>query len=244
MLVVFVDRTDAAKQLAEKLLWLKDTVQELRKYYYNGNDDDNPLVILAIPRGGVVIGDVLSNRLGAKLDLVVSRKIGAPSDPELAIGAVMPDGTCFLNASRIEALQVPQQYIAAQTQEQMKEIDRRLVSYRGRRGYNNELEDKIVVLVDDGIATGSTIYAAAQWVKAHKCSQLVIAVPVGPKETIEKLKKVADMVIVIDAPMSFQAVGEFYQDFRQVTDDEVKTIMLRHGYKPADYRENSQNDKS
>ena len=209
----------------------------MRKYYYNNDDDDNPLVILAIPRGGVVIGDIISDRLGAKLDLVVSRKIGAPFNPELAIGAVMPDGTCFLNASRVEALRVTQQYIAAQTAEQMKEIDRRLVSYRGRRGYNNELEDKIVILVDDGVATGSTIYAAAQWVKAQKCEQLVIAVPVGPKEIIEKLKEVADMVVVIDAPTSFQAAGEFYQDFSQVTDDEVKTIMRRHGYKPADYRE-------
>ena len=233
-ILLFVGRTDAAKQLAEKLLWLRDAVQELRKYYYN---NDNPLVILAIPRGGVVIGDVISARLGAKLDLVVSRKIGAPFNPELAIGAVMPDGTCFLNASTVEALQVPQQYIAAQIEKQMKEIDRRLVSYRGRRGYNNELEDKTVILVDDGIATGSTIYAAAQWVKAQKCSQLVIAVPVGPKETIERLREVADIVIVIDAPKSFQAVGEFYQDFSQVTDDEVKTIMCRHGYKPADYRE-------
>lgn len=232
---MFVDRTDAAKQLAEKLFWLRDAVQELRNYYYN--NDDNPLVILAIPRGGVVIGDVISDRLSAKLDLVVSRKIGAPFDAELAIGAVMPDGTCFLNASRVEALQVPQQYIAAQTEKQMKEIDRRLVSYRGRRGYNNELEDKIVILVDDGIATGSTIYAAAQWAKAQKCSQLIIAVPVGPKETIEKLKEVADKVVVMDAPTSFQAVGEFYQDFNQVEDDEVKTIMRKHGYKPADYRE-------
>ena len=231
---MFVDRTGAAKQLAEKLLWLKDAAQKLRKYYYN---NDNPLIILAIPRGRVVIGDVISDRLEAKLDLIVPRKIGAPFDPELAIGAVMPDGTCFLNTSRVEALQVPQRYIAAQTEEQMKEIDRRLLSYRGRRGYNNELEDKIVILVDDGIATGSTIYAAAQWIKAQKCSQLVIAVPVGPKETIEKLKEVADMVIVIDAPRSFQAVGEFYQDFSQVTDDEVKDIMLRHGYKPADYKE-------
>lgn len=231
--LLFVDRNDAAKQLAEKLLWLRDVAQELRKYYYDGN----PLVILAIPRGGVVVGDVISDLLGAKLDLVVSRKIGAPFNSELAIGAVMPDGTCFLNASRVKTLQVPQQYIAAQTEKQMKEIDRRLVSYRGRRGYNNELEGKIIILVDDGIATGSTIYAAAQWVKAQKCEQLIIAVPVGPKEIIEKLKEVADMVVVIDAPTSFQAVGEFYQDFSQVTDDEVKTIMRRHGYKPADYRE-------
>jgi putative phosphoribosyl transferase len=229
-MLLFADRTDAAKQLAEKLLWLRDAAQELRKYYYGGN----PVVILAIPRGGVVIGDVISDRLGAKLDLVVSRKIGAPSNPEMAIGAVMPDGTCFLNARSAEALQIPQRYIAAQTEEQMKEIDRRLLSYRGHRNYDSELQEKIVILVDDGIATGSTIYAATQWIKAQKCAQLIIAIPVGPKETIEKLKEVADMVVVIDAPTSFQAVGEFYQDFSEVTDDEVKAIMRKHGYRPLD----------
>jgi predicted phosphoribosyltransferase len=150
----------------------------------------------------------------------------------------MPDGACFLNAGTVEAFQIPEQYIATQVEEQMKEISRRLEVYRGHKEeYDNKLEGKIVILVDDGVATGLTIYAAAQWVKAQKCRQLVIAVPVGPKETIEKLKEVADIVAVIDAPVSFQAIGEFYQDFSQVTDDDVKAIMRRHGYKPADYRE-------
>jgi putative phosphoribosyl transferase len=108
----------------------------------------------------------------------------------------MPDGACFLNAGTVEAFQVPQQYIAAQAEEQMKEITRRMEVYRGyNEEYDNKLEDKIVILVDDGIATGSTIYASAQWVKAQKCRQLVIAVPVGPKETIEKLREVADTVV-------------------------------------------------
>jgi putative phosphoribosyl transferase len=186
----------------------------------------------------VVIGDIIASSIGAKLDIVVSRKIGAPFNPEFAIGAVMPDGACFLNAGTVEAFQIPEQYIATQVEEQMKEISRRLEVYRGHKEeYDNKLEGKIVILVDDGVATGLTIYAAAQWVKAQKCRQLVIAVPVGPKETIEKLKEVADMVVVIDAPVSFQAIGEFYQDFSQVTDDDVKAIMRRHGYKPADYRE-------
>jgi putative phosphoribosyl transferase len=186
----------------------------------------------------VVIGDIIASSIGAKLDIVVSRKIGAPFNPEFAIGAVMPDGACFLNAGTVEAFQIPEQYIATQVEEQMKEISRRLEVYRGHKEeYDNKLEGKIVILVDDGVATGLTIYAAAQWVKAQKCRQLVIAVPVGPKETIEKLKEVADMVVVIDAPVSFQAIGEFYQDFSQVTDDEVKAIMRRHGYNPADYRE-------
>jgi putative phosphoribosyl transferase len=229
---LFADRSDAGRQLAEKLLWVREEAKEI-----NGHESGNLIVVLAIPRGGMVIGDIIASSIEAKLDIVVSRKIGAPFNPEFAIGAVMPDGACFLNAGTVKAFQVPEQYIAAQVEEQMKEIRRRLEVYRGHKEYDNKLEGKIVVLVDDGIATGLTIFAAAQWVKAHKCSQLVIAVPVGPKETIEKLKKVADIVIVIDAPMSFQAVGEFYQDFSQVTDDEVKTIMRRHGYKPVDYNE-------
>jgi predicted phosphoribosyltransferase len=157
----------------------------------------------------VVIGDIIASSIGAKLDIVVSRKIGAQFNPEFAIGAVMPDGACFLKAGTVEALQVPEQYIAAQVEEHTNEIRRRLEVYRGHKEYDNKLEGKIVILVDDGIATGLTIFAAAQWVKAQKCKQLVIAVPVGPKETIKKLKKFADTVVVIDAPMSFRAVGEF-----------------------------------
>jgi putative phosphoribosyl transferase len=226
--VVFADRNDAGTELAKKLLWVKNIAKD--------NVANNVVVVLAIPRGGVVIGDIIASRLGAKLDLVVSRKIGAPFDPELAIGAVMPNGACFLNVgtAAAEALQVPEQYIATQAEEQMKEINRRLMLYRGRKDYDNELEGKIVILVDDGIATGSTIFAAAQWIKAQKCRQLIIAIPVGPKHTVEKLKEIADMVIVIDAPTSFQAVGEFYQDFSQVEDSEVRSILRRHGYQTVD----------
>jgi predicted phosphoribosyltransferase len=226
--VVFEDRRDAGIQLAENLLWVNDTAKK--------DNIANNVVVLAIPRGGVVIGDIIASSIEAKLDIVVSRKIAAPFNPEFAIGAIMPDGACFLNLGTIEALQIPQQYIATEAEEQRKEIDRRLVMYRGHKGYDNELEGKIVILVDDGIATGSTIYAAAQWIKAQKCRQLIIAVPVGPKDRIERLKQIADMVVVIDAPTSFQAVGEFYQDFSQVTDDEVKGIMRSHGYKPLDHK--------
>jgi putative phosphoribosyl transferase len=219
--VMFADRKDAGRKLAEKLLWVKDMAKD---------NVANNVIVLAIPRGGVVIGDIIASRLRSKLDIVVSRKIGAPFNPELAIGAVMPDGACFLNVGTAEALQVPEQYIATQAEEQMKEINRRLMLYRGRKKYDNELEGKIVILVDDGIATGSTIFAASQWVKAQKCRQIIIAIPVGPKHTVDKLKEVADIVVVIDAPTSFQAVGEFYQDFSQITDEEVLDIMRRHGY--------------
>ena len=216
--VLFRDRTDAAKQLAERLYWLKNEIQE----------NKSPVVIVAVPRGGVVIGNIIASQLGAKLDLVVSRKIGAPFNPELAIGAVMPDGSYFLN-DVAEMMNVSQDYIESQIEKEVKEIDRRLIEFRGDREYYNELEDKIVVLVDDGIATGATILASAKWIKdKHNCKQLIIAVPLAPGEILEDLKRVADKVIVLHTPEPFGAVGRFYHDFNQVSDDEVKEIMKKY----------------
>lgn len=211
--LIFQDRAEAAKKLAEKLEWVKK---------------ENP-IILAIPRGGVVTGDVVASVLNANLDVVVPRKLGAPYNPELAIGAVMHDGSYFLNTDVISMLRVPKEYLDAKIGEQMKEIERRLMFFRGSKKY--DLQGKTVVLVDDGIATGATMFAAIQWVKKQKPKKLVIAVPVGPMETIGKLKNVADEVVVISSPVFFGAVGEFYQDFAQVSDNEVQEIMRKHGYK-------------
>jgi putative phosphoribosyl transferase len=216
--VLFRDRTDAAKQLAEGLYWLKNELQE----------NKSSVVIVAVPRGGVVIGNIIASQLGAKLDLVVSRKIGAPFNPELAIGAVMPDGSYFLN-DVAEMMNVSQDYIESQIEKEVKEIDRRLIEFRGDREYYNKLEDKIVVLVDDGIATGATILASAKWIKdKHNCKELIIAVPLAPGEILEDLKRVADKVIVLYTPEPFGAVGRFYHDFNQVSDDEVKEMMKKY----------------
>ena len=216
--VLFRDRTEAAKQLAERLYWLKNEIQE----------NKSSVVIVAVPRGGVVIGNIIASQLGAKLDLVVSRKIGAPFNPELAIGAVMPDGSYFLN-DVAEMMNVSQDYIESQIEKEVKEIDRRLIEFRGNREYYNKLEDKIVVLVDDGIATGATILASAKWIKdKHNCKQLVIAVPLAPREILEDLNRVADKVIVLYTPEPFGAVGRFYHDFNQVSDDEVKEMMKKY----------------
>ena len=216
--VLFRDRTDAAKQLAERLYWLKNEIQE----------NKSSVVIVAVPRGGVVIGNIIASQLGAKLDLVVSRKIGAPFNPELAIGAVMPDGSYFLN-DVAEMMNVSQDYIESQIEKEVKEIDRRLIEFRGNREYYNKLEDKIVVLVDDGIATGATILASAKWIKdKHNCKQLIIAVPLAPREILEDLNRAADKVIVLYTPEPFGAVGRFYDDFNQVSDDEVKEMMKKY----------------
>jgi putative phosphoribosyl transferase len=216
--VLFRDRTDAATQLAERLYWLKNEIQE----------NKSSVVIVAVPRGGVVIGNIIASQLGARLDLVVSRKIGAPFNPELAIGAVMPDGSYFLN-DVAEMMNVSQDFVESQIEKEVKEIDRRLIEFRGDREYYNELEDKIVVLVDDGIATGATILASAKWIKdKHNCKQLIIAVPLAPRDILEDLNRVADKVIVLYTPEPFGAVGRFYHDFNQVSDDEVKDMMKKY----------------
>jgi putative phosphoribosyl transferase len=150
--VIFKDRIDAANELVKSLKRLRgdEEVQLEDKVQKN----QSTAVVMAIPRGGIIIGDVIASELGAKLDVVVSRKIGAPFDPELAIGAVMPDGSYFLNEVT-DTINAPQDYIESQIDKEVKEIERRLINFRGSRDYDNKLEDKIVVLVDDGIATGA-----------------------------------------------------------------------------------------
>ncbi|HJT09670.1 MAG TPA: phosphoribosyltransferase family protein [Candidatus Nitrosotalea sp.] len=211
--MIFNDRVDAANKLAKKLADLRT---------------ENP-VILAIPRGGVVIGDVIAKELGAKLDIIVSRKIGAPDNHELAIGAVMHDGSFYPNTRIIDALNVSKEYVEQEIKSELKEIERRLMKFREHTKY--EIENKTVVLVDDGIATGATILAIIEWMKKQHPKRLIVAIPVGPRDTIERLSKIVE-VVVLDIPESFKAVGEFYNEFEQVEDSQVIEILRQHGYKP------------
>jgi predicted phosphoribosyltransferase len=212
---IYEDRRDAAEFLARKLK--KKFGDQLKK---------ENAIILAIPRGGVVTGDIVAERLGVAMDVLVSRKVGSPLNPELAIGAVMHDGSFFPNEDIIKMLNVPPRYIDEQIATQMKEIERRLLKFRDSKHYH--LEGKLVILVDDGIATGATVFAAINWLRQQKVKKLVVAVPVGPSDTILKLQGVADEVVVLQAPLLFGAVGEFYQDFSQVTDDEVVKTMKKY----------------
>lgn len=211
--MMFKDRVDAAQRLAKKLEWLKN---------------ENP-VILAIPRGGVVTGDVIAKTLGLSLDIIVSRKVGAPNNPELAIGAVVHDGSFFPNSDLINAIGISKNYLKEQVAEQMQEIERRLVKFRGRKDYN--LKDRTVVLVDDGIATGATVFVALEWIKKQQPRKVIVAIPVGPRDTIERLSKMAEVVVLYD-PVVFGAVGEFYELFDQVEDFQVAEIMSSYGFKP------------
>ncbi|MGB6592959.1 MAG: phosphoribosyltransferase family protein [Candidatus Nitrosopolaris sp.] len=214
---IFKNREDAAKRVADKLKLLIDK-------------SVNELIILAIPRGGVVTGDVIAHSLGSKLDIVVSRKTGAPHNTELAIGAVMPNGIFFPNEDVISTLNVSQEYIDEQISLQKKEIERRLMIFRGSKHYH--LQDKTIILVDDGIATGATMFATIQWLRTQKPKRLIIAVPVAPKDTFHKLKEQkVDDVVVLQSPLAFSAVGAFYEDFSQINDEEVIQIMSKYRYK-------------
>ena len=211
---IFKHREDAAKRLADKLKFLVKSASEI--------------IILAIPRGGVVTGDVIASSLGYKLDIVVSRKIGAPYNSELAIGAVMHDGSFLPNEDIINVLNVSQEYIDEQISIQKKEIERRLKRFRGSKQYH--LQGKTIILVDDGIATGATMFTVINWLGKQKPKRLIVAVPVAPKDTFDKLKEEVkvDDVVVLQSPIAFSAVGAFYEDFSQVSDEEVIQIMNKY----------------
>jgi predicted phosphoribosyltransferase len=201
----FSDRIDAGKRLAKAL----------------ADFDVKNGIVLAIPRGGVVVGYEIAKALSLPLDVIIPRKIGAPGNPELAIGAVAEDGTTILDDSLVAYMGVTQEYIREESERQKLEIKRRLKLYRQNEPYPN-LKGLNVIVVDDGIATGSTMKAALASVKNMGAASVTVAVPVGPPSTIEELK--ADKIVCLYTPEYFQAIGQFYDDFSQTTDEEV--IML------------------
>lgn len=181
-------------------------------------------IVLAIPRGGVVVGYEVAKALNLPLDVIIPHKIGAPANPELAIGAMTEDGTKILDDKLITYMRVSRDYIEAESERQKHEIERRLKLYRQNEPYPS-LKDRDVIIVDDGIATGSTMKAALASVKNRGASTVTVAVPVGPPSTIKDLKKQANRVICLYTPEYFAAIGEFYTDFSQTTDEEVITLL-------------------
>jgi putative phosphoribosyl transferase len=204
----FADRVEAGKRLASAM---RDFAGK------NG-------IVLAIPRGGVVVGYEIAKALSLPLDVIIPRKIGAPDNPELAIGAMTEDGTIILDDNLITYIGVQRDYIKAESERQKHEIERRLKLYRQNEPYPS-LKGLDVVIVDDGIATGSTMKAALASVKNRGASTVTVAVPVGPPSTIKELKKQADRVVCLYAPEYFQAIGQFYTDFNQTTDEEVIQLL-------------------
>lgn len=205
---MFLDRVDAGEKLTDSL--------------YKFKDED--VIVLAVPRGGLEIAYDTIKRFGFKWDLIIPRKIGAPHNKEFAIGAVSVDGSYFINDDYVERLGISQEYIQKEVSQQINEIKRRMKEYRGKDTFP-EVKDKTVIIIDDGIATGFTLLAVIKAVKKQGAQKIILAIPVGPRETIEEFKELVDEVICLYIPDVFYAVGSYYVNFEQVTDEEVFKII-------------------
>lgn len=201
----FRDREEAGEKLAERLA----DYQNVKKG-----------IILALPRGGVVVGAEISKELNLPLDIIVTRKIGAPFNPEYAIAAAGLNQV-ILN----EKESIDQQYLKEQLQKERLEIQRRLKAYRGQRP-EPKIKGRTIILVDDGLATGLTMQAAVSEVRRKNPAEIILAVPVAPPETLKKLEKLVDKTVVLKIEPVFFAIGQFYENFTQVSDQEVKDLLI------------------
>jgi predicted phosphoribosyltransferase len=208
--LLFYDRTDAGRRLAKLL---KRRIQ-------------GPCIVLAVPRGGVVVGYEVAKELGCPLDVVISRKVGAPAQPELAVGAVAEDGVVFVDEEIAGLVGVSRDYVERRAREELREVRRRAEEYRGGREMP-DLSGKTVILVDDGLATGLTMMAAVHMARDKGAEKVVVAVPISPPETVAKLRRHADEVICLETPTNFYAIGQFYERFDQLTDEETNSILRK-----------------
>jgi putative phosphoribosyl transferase len=208
---MFRDRTDAGEQLAGRLR------------HYAGRDD---VVVLALPRGGVPPAYEVAAALGAQLDVFAVRKLGVPWHPELAMGAIASGGVRVLNGEVISTLHITDEMIDAVAEREQAELERREEAYRDGRP-RPDVRGKVVILVDDGLATGSTMRAAVAAVRKLDPSQVVVAVPVGARDTCRELAREADEVVCVEMPEPFFGVGSWYDDFSQTTDKEVQELLAR-----------------
>ncbi len=210
---VFANRTEAGRRLAEELQYLNETK-----------------LVLAIPRGGVVVGNEIAKKINCSLDVIVSKKLTPPDHPEFAIGAIMHDGTVYFNTNWQEYLQKNQ--LEEEIRKKKEEVIRRLEKFRGNSKY--ELGNKTVILVDDGIATGATVFVILNWLSKQKPKKIIVAVPVMPPQAFQYIEmefvmnKVVEKIIVLDVPPGFSAVGQFYKEFDQVSDEEVVSILEKY----------------
>jgi len=207
--VIFENRVDAGRRLAARL------------GRYAGPD----AIVLAIPRGGVVVGYEVAAALGVPLDVVIPRKIGAPGQLELAIGAI-GDDVSALDEETVRYLGVSEEYIRDEIERQRREIERRWRIYHGDRPFP-DLKGKTAILVDDGIATGYTTMAAARTIRKKEPAKLVLAVPVAPPESVARLRPEVDEMVVLETPEPFFSVGSWYYEFEQTTDEEVIALLNR-----------------
>lgn len=211
----FKDREHAADLLISKLK------NELK------HEIPKEITVFGVPRGGVILAySIYQNKIANYFDIVIPRKLGAPNNKELGIGAIMDNDTVYLNEYVVKALRVPEDYIETEKLAQVREIERRTLLYRPKQDEYN-IKDKTIILVDDGAATGATLVVSARWIRKRKPKKIIIAIPVAPNETVELLKNEADEVVTILIPptSNFTSVAQFYDNFEEITDDKVVKIM-------------------
>ena len=209
---IFADRAEAGGMLVERR---------------RGESLEKPLV-LAIPRGGVEVGAALARGLGAELDVVLSRKLRAPHQPELALGAVSENGEVYLNHFASAMTDAGDAYIEGERQRQLAEITRRKTMFRAVRP-QAPIAGRTVILTDDGIATGATMIASIRTVRAAGAKWVVVAVPVGSPERLAAIRSLCDRLVCLEEPTAFWAIGQFYRDFEQVEDSRVVELLRDYG---------------
>ncbi|HZA38512.1 MAG TPA: phosphoribosyltransferase [Candidatus Baltobacteraceae bacterium] len=207
----FPNRTEAGRMLAEKLI------------NYAGHND---VIVLGLPRGGVPVAYEVAKRLSAPLDVFIVRKLGVPGFEELAVGAIASGGVRVLNKDVFRALPNAEETIELITATETAELERREQEYRDGRPAP-ELRDRVVILVDDGLATGATMRAAVKALRQRDVAKIVVAVPVGPPDTCREVEDEADETVCLSMPDFFQAVGQYYEDFSQTSDEEVRELLAR-----------------
>lgn len=211
----FKNREHAAELLMTKL---NDKIK---------NEITKDVLVFGIPRGGVILAyAIYKNKSANYFDIVIPRKLGAPNNKELGIGAIMDKDTVYLNEYVVKALRVPADYIETEKESQIREISRRSLLYRPKQD-EYDIKNKTVILVDDGAATGSTLVVSARWIRKKNPKKIIIAIPVAPKETVDLLRDEVDEVVTILIPptSNFTSVAQFYENFEEITDDKVVKIM-------------------
>lgn len=207
--MIFNDRIHAAELLTIAL-----------KKYAHSTDT----LIIGIPRGGVVLAAIIANKLSLPLDITCPRKIGAPYNPEFAIGAITETGEGYFNEDLIQHLSISKSYLQETINKEKAVAAHRLASFRKGLG-ERKVEGKTIILVDDGLATGSTMKAAIISMRSEGAKKIVVAVPVSPRDTLNELERIADEVVCLETPPNFMAVGQFYHEFGEVFDEDVIKIL-------------------
>lgn len=212
--MLFTDRQQAGQLLANLL-----------KAYQNNPE----VIVIGLPRGGVILAHTIAQTLQAPLDIICARKIGAPYNLEFAIGAITENGDFFLDQETIERLGITADYLDKETHKQTQEAARRVAVYKGKRPFL-DLHEKTVILVDDGIATGATMKAAIKTTKSRGAKKIIVAVPVASPTTLQEIEQEVNDILYLAAPTYFMAVGQFYEQFNQTTDEEVIALLSQGVY--------------